>query len=70
MCELTLEAAGIDRDKEEWRKLAKNMRDIAHRSLKMARIAKLDGAVCEAASWLNQARRSRRWANEFARDAK
>ena len=55
-------------DKAEWRELARDMRNVAKRSVQMARLLKVEGALCEAASFLEQAKRCRRWANEYARE--
>lgn len=70
MCELTLEAAGIDRDKEEWRSLARMTRKTARKAMKAARIARDAGMLMESASYFRSALRARQWANEWMREAK
>lgn len=70
MCELTLEAAGLDRDKEEWRQLSRETRRMARKAMEAARIARDAGMPMEAASYFRSALRARQWANEWMREAK
>ncbi len=68
MCELTLEAAGLDRDKEEWRQLSRDTRSMARKAMQMVRFYRDLGCTLEAASYYHQAMRARRWANEWMRE--